>query len=191
MKANINIFCDSFRLSIERPRASWRDIDYEIDCLRFVMTGSDDTNLRIWKANASQKLGAMVPREARKQQYRNSLKKRYCHLCTTSSSLYIKYVADVFLASPVFLRISSSSMAFKVKTQLGRRTRRVIRYTGKNHPLTEFLFLDPSFSSINHCEEPVYTIIPSTVPYTIIFYGLLTMYDICTKMYLLDCDRTV
>ncbi|CAM9153987.1 unnamed protein product [Ascophyllum nodosum] len=47
---------------------------------RFVMTGSDDTNLRIWKANASQKLGAMVPREARKQQYRNSLKKRYEHM---------------------------------------------------------------------------------------------------------------
>lgn len=43
---------------------------------RFVMTGSDDTNLRIWKANASEKLGKAVPREARKQEYRESLKKR-------------------------------------------------------------------------------------------------------------------
>lgn len=43
---------------------------------RFVMTGSDDTNLRIWKANASEKMGTVVPREARKQEYRNSLKKR-------------------------------------------------------------------------------------------------------------------
>lgn len=43
---------------------------------RFVMTGSDDTNLRIWKANASEKLGKVVPREARKQEYRDSLKKR-------------------------------------------------------------------------------------------------------------------
>ncbi|CAB1097107.1 unnamed protein product [Ectocarpus sp. CCAP 1310/34] len=47
---------------------------------RFVMTGSDDTNLRIWKANASEKLGKVVPREARKQEYRNSLKKRYEHM---------------------------------------------------------------------------------------------------------------
>lgn len=44
---------------------------------RFVMTGSDDTNLRIWKANASEKLGTMVPREERKLEYRQSLKRRY------------------------------------------------------------------------------------------------------------------
>lgn len=40
------------------------------------MTGSDDTNLRIWKANASEKLGNMVPREERKMEYRESLKRR-------------------------------------------------------------------------------------------------------------------
>lgn len=41
------------------------------------MMGSDDTNLRIWKANASEELGKVVPREARKQEYRNNnLKKR-------------------------------------------------------------------------------------------------------------------
>lgn len=48
----------------------------QILLFRFVMTGSDDTNLRIWKAKASEKMGTVVPREARKQEYRDSLKKR-------------------------------------------------------------------------------------------------------------------
>ena len=41
------------------------------------MTGSDDTNIRLWKANASEQLG-VIPR--RKQEYLNyaeALKKKY------------------------------------------------------------------------------------------------------------------
>jgi WD repeat and SOF domain-containing protein 1 len=44
---------------------------------RFLLTGSDDTNIRLWKANASEQLG-VVPR--RKQEYLNyaeALKKKY------------------------------------------------------------------------------------------------------------------
>ena len=47
---------------------------------RFVLTGSDDTNLRIWKARASVSLGAKVPREEKKLEYLEKLKERYAHL---------------------------------------------------------------------------------------------------------------
>lgn len=47
---------------------------------RFVLTGSDDTNLRIWKARASVSLGAKVPREEKKLEYLDALKQRYAHL---------------------------------------------------------------------------------------------------------------
>lgn len=46
----------------------------------YVISGSDDTNLRLWKANASEQLGVLLPRERRKQEYRDAVKKRYKHL---------------------------------------------------------------------------------------------------------------
>lgn len=44
---------------------------------KFILTGSDDTCLRIWKANASERLGTLVPREERRQEYLDALKKRF------------------------------------------------------------------------------------------------------------------
>lgn len=46
----------------------------------YVFSGSDDMNVRIWKAKASQKLGTQLPREKSKQAYNNALLKRYGHL---------------------------------------------------------------------------------------------------------------
>ena len=44
---------------------------------RFVLTGSEDTNLRVWKAIACEKLGALDGREKRSIEYRNKLKEKY------------------------------------------------------------------------------------------------------------------
>ncbi|KAK9085368.1 hypothetical protein Sjap_025779 [Stephania japonica] len=46
----------------------------------YVISGSDDTNVRLWKANASEQLGVLLPRERRKHEYREAVKKRYKHL---------------------------------------------------------------------------------------------------------------
>ncbi|XP_031548836.1 DDB1- and CUL4-associated factor 13-like [Actinia tenebrosa] len=54
-------------------------------CVRFsadstyVLSGSDETNIRIWKANASQKLGALAPREKEAFAYSARLKERFKH----------------------------------------------------------------------------------------------------------------
>jgi WD repeat and SOF domain-containing protein 1 len=47
---------------------------------KFVLTGSDDTNVRIWKAQASAPLGRQLPRERAKLDYLDTLKKRYAHM---------------------------------------------------------------------------------------------------------------
>ena len=47
---------------------------------RFVLSGSDDTNVRIWKAKANDKLGAMGPREKRKRRYDEALVRRFQHV---------------------------------------------------------------------------------------------------------------
>ncbi|KAH7883005.1 WD40 repeat-like protein [Phlebopus sp. FC_14] len=46
---------------------------------RFVITGSDDGNVRIWKAKASEKLGVITARERAAIEYRDSLKERWRH----------------------------------------------------------------------------------------------------------------
>ena len=44
---------------------------------RFVLSGSDDGNVRIWKARASEKLGIIDSRERAAMEYRDSLKERW------------------------------------------------------------------------------------------------------------------
>jgi WD repeat and SOF domain-containing protein 1 len=47
---------------------------------QYVMSGSDDTNVRIWKADASATLGVHKARQDRREQVRDTLKKRYAHM---------------------------------------------------------------------------------------------------------------
>jgi len=44
---------------------------------RFVLCGSDDGNLRIWKAKASEKLGPIAPRERAQREYRDALRSKW------------------------------------------------------------------------------------------------------------------
>ncbi|KAL9709330.1 Protein sof1 [Leucoagaricus gongylophorus] len=44
---------------------------------RFVLSGSDEGNIRIWKAKASEKLGVVTARERAAIEYRNKLKERW------------------------------------------------------------------------------------------------------------------
>ncbi|XP_047307631.1 DDB1- and CUL4-associated factor 13 [Impatiens glandulifera] len=46
----------------------------------YVLSGSDDTNIRLWKAKASEQLGVLLPRERRKHEYMEAVKSRYKHL---------------------------------------------------------------------------------------------------------------
>jgi len=54
-------------------------INYTMDN-SYVITGSDDTNIRLWKARSSEKLGQLTPREESAMQYRDALVKKYQHL---------------------------------------------------------------------------------------------------------------
>lgn len=46
----------------------------------YVISGSDDMNLRLWKAKASEQLGVLLPREQKKHEYHEKVKNRYKHL---------------------------------------------------------------------------------------------------------------
>jgi len=44
---------------------------------KYIATGSEDTNIRIWKSNAADTLKPLLPREKEKLAYANKLKKKY------------------------------------------------------------------------------------------------------------------
>ena len=46
----------------------------------YVFSGSEDMNVRIWKADASAQLGTLLPREKKKQAYDAALVQRYAHV---------------------------------------------------------------------------------------------------------------
>lgn len=55
-------------------------VQYTMDD-KFLVTGSDDSNLRLWKARASEPVGMqLTPREEAAMQYRASLLKKYKHM---------------------------------------------------------------------------------------------------------------
>ena len=47
---------------------------------RYVLSGSEDTNLRIWKARASESVGKPSAREERHLEYTAALKKKHAHM---------------------------------------------------------------------------------------------------------------
>jgi WD repeat and SOF domain-containing protein 1 len=46
---------------------------------RYILSGSDDTIVRLWKAQASEKLGNVLPRERESRDYRHKLVERFAH----------------------------------------------------------------------------------------------------------------
>ena len=51
-------------------------IMYSMDS-KFIISGSEDTNVRIWKANASESMKPLLPREKEKLAYYDKLNKKY------------------------------------------------------------------------------------------------------------------
>ena len=65
---------------------------------RFVLSGSDDGNVRVWKAHASDKLGVITARERAAIEYRESLKTRW------RADAEIGKVSRYVMAPPLFCR---------------------------------------------------------------------------------------
>ena len=54
-------------------------VSYSSDS-RFVISGSDDANIRVWKSDANAHLGVVAGRQQRREQVRDTIKRRYSHM---------------------------------------------------------------------------------------------------------------
>lgn len=54
-------------------------VKYSMDS-KYILSGSDDGNIRIWKSIASEQIGPLSTREQRSRNYQNALKERFKHM---------------------------------------------------------------------------------------------------------------
>jgi WD repeat and SOF domain-containing protein 1 len=54
-------------------------VNYTMDNT-YIVSGSDESNVRLWKARSSEKLGQLTPREESAMQYRQALVEKYQHM---------------------------------------------------------------------------------------------------------------
>lgn len=71
-------------------------VKYSMDA-KYLLSGSDDTNIRLWKANAAKQAGILLPREKQAQEYQDTLKKRYGHLSEVRRIEQHKHVPKVIM----------------------------------------------------------------------------------------------
>ncbi len=88
---------------------------------RFVLSGSDDGNVRVWKAHASDKLGIITARERAAIEYRESLKSRW------RADAEIGKVSRYVIGPPLFCRLTPADTSWAggtIACVIGRGTSR-------------------------------------------------------------------
>lgn len=96
---------------------------------RFVMSGSDDGNVRVWKAKASEKLGVVTARERAAIEYRSKIKERW----SVDSE-----VARISRYAPPPLRSQSNTDLNRARWYRSRHIPKSVRSTDKlNHTMLE------------------------------------------------------
>ncbi|KAI3631448.1 hypothetical protein MIR68_010938 [Amoeboaphelidium protococcarum] len=66
-------------------------VRYSMDS-KYIVSCSDDASLRLWKSNASDKLGPLAPRERASRKYNDQLKSRYGHMPEVKKVLKSRHV---------------------------------------------------------------------------------------------------
>lgn len=90
----------------------------------FIMSGSDDGNLRVWKAVADQELGILNPRETAAKQYRQSLIQRHQHLPEVKKIYHSRKI-------PKAIRNQTQQAITQKKSQQRKHANRVKNGQGK------------------------------------------------------------
>jgi WD repeat and SOF domain-containing protein 1 len=83
-------------------------VKYTLDAA-FILSGSDDTNVRMWRARASERLGTKTALEQNAANYREKLKKRFQHAPEVKRIANQKRVPKFIQTSRKRIRIQEQS----------------------------------------------------------------------------------
>ena len=79
---------------------------------RFILSGSDDGNVRLWKAHASSKLGVLTTREKSAMEYREALRERW--KVDTERSL-APWISSITIPMMSFAALKLKSLFFAIQ----------------------------------------------------------------------------
>lgn len=83
-------------------------VNYTLDN-KFIISGSDDTNLRLWKAQSSEQVGQRTTREEAALQYRRKLVKKYQHMPEVSRISKARKIPKVIKKQTAIAHIQKDS----------------------------------------------------------------------------------
>ncbi|XP_073315754.1 uncharacterized protein [Primulina huaijiensis] len=83
----------------------------------YVISGSDDTNLRLWKAKASEQLGVLLPRERKKHEYLEAVKNRYKHLPEVKRIVRHRHLPKAIYIAASLRRVKTDSERKKTENR--------------------------------------------------------------------------
>jgi WD repeat and SOF domain-containing protein 1 len=92
-------------------------VNYSLDN-KFIISGSDDTNLRLWKAQASEQVGQRTTREEAAVQYRQALVKKYQHMPEVSRISKSRKVPKVIKKQTSIAQIQKESTERKQSNRI-------------------------------------------------------------------------
>jgi len=81
---------------------------------KYILSGSDDTNIRIWRAKADERMTAMTPREERASNYREKLKQRFQHFDPVRRILKHRHVPKALYAAKELRHVIQKSKTRKL-----------------------------------------------------------------------------
>jgi WD repeat and SOF domain-containing protein 1 len=82
---------------------------------KFIVSGSEDTNVRIWKSHASYSLKPLLPREKEKIAYSNQLKKKFSYNKEIKRIMRHKHVPKIIKKKQEIKHIQNESRNRKDK----------------------------------------------------------------------------
>jgi WD repeat and SOF domain-containing protein 1 len=91
-------------------------VKYSMDA-KYVLSGSDDGNIRLWKAKASDKLGPLDGREQANLAYQEKLKERYSHLPDVKRILKHRFIPKAISSASKTKRIMLESRRAKEENE--------------------------------------------------------------------------
>lgn len=98
---------------------------------QYILSGSDDGNVRLWKSQSSQKMGILSAREKSHHEYQEKLKNRYAHLPEMRKVAKSRNIPKAIKQAQGIKRIMLDSRKRKVDNERKHRKEGAVPYVAE------------------------------------------------------------
>jgi len=96
---------------------------------KYILSGSEDMNVRLWKARASDRIGQQTSREERASEYREALVKKYVHMPEVKRIHKARRVPKIIKKTTAMFQIQKDSRRRKEKNVVKHSKKGTVKFT--------------------------------------------------------------